>query len=103
MKKLSSFKTVCIVCVFCVATTIPLPAQVFTTLHSFDRSDGVFPMAGLIQASDGNFYGTTKEGGTNCSEYGGCGTVFKITPSGTLTTLYSFCPQGYPCPDGAYP
>ncbi len=44
-------------------------------------------MAGLIQASDGNFYGTTKEGGAK--QY--AGTVFKITPSGTLTTLYSFC------------
>jgi len=33
----------------------------------------------------------------------GCGTVFKITPTGALTTLYSFCPGGYPCIDGADP
>jgi uncharacterized repeat protein (TIGR03803 family) len=48
--------------------------------------DGSSPRAGLLQAGDGNFYGTTTAGGT----YGG-GTVFKITPGGTLTTLYSFC------------
>jgi uncharacterized repeat protein (TIGR03803 family) len=40
----------------------------------------------LIQASDGNFYGTTDGGGA-----GGSGTVFKITPGGTLTALYNFC------------
>jgi uncharacterized repeat protein (TIGR03803 family) len=41
---------------------------------------------GLVQGSDGNFYGTTVNGGTN----GGNGTVFKISASGALTTLYSF-------------
>ena len=50
-------------------------------------------MAALVQATDGNFYGTTSAGGAN-----GGGTVFKITPSGTLTTLHSF-----DCTDGAYP
>ena len=44
------------------------------------------PVAGLVQGSDGNFYGTTQSGGTN----GGEGTVFKISPNGALTTLYSF-------------
>ena len=59
--------------------------------------------AGLVQATDGNLYGTTAYGGLqNCYERVGCGTVFKITPSGTLTTLYSFCSQSG-CPDGAYP
>ena len=38
-----------------------------------------------MQATDGNFYGTTNEGGTNSN-----GTVFKITPSGVLTTLHNF-------------
>jgi uncharacterized repeat protein (TIGR03803 family) len=42
-------------------------------------------MAGLIQATDGNFYGTTQLGGTP-----GWGTVFKITPTGALTTLHAF-------------
>lgn len=49
--------------------------------------DGGEPEAGLVQGIDSNFYGTTYSGGTNsCS----CGTVFKITPQGTLTTLWQF-------------
>ena len=72
-----------------------------TTLYSFCSqsgcSDGSFPEAGLVQGSDGNFYGTTDEGGTN-----GDGTVFKITSSGTLTTLYSFCSKNG-CSDGENP
>jgi uncharacterized repeat protein (TIGR03803 family) len=60
--------------------------------------DGVGLFAGLIQATDGNFYGTTCAGGAN-----NVGTAFEITPGGALTTLYSFCSQGYPqCTDGAY-
>jgi uncharacterized repeat protein (TIGR03803 family) len=50
----------------------------------------------LVQATNGNFYGTTSAGGAN-----GYGTVFKITPSGTLTTLYSFCSQPG-CTDGGW-
>ena len=80
---------ICIVFVICAATAIASPAQILTTLHSFSGADGAVPIAGLVQASDGNFYGTTAFGGTNSSG----GTVFKITPSGTLTTLYSFCAQ----------
>jgi uncharacterized repeat protein (TIGR03803 family) len=73
-------------------------AQTFTTLHSFDNTDGAYLQSGLVQATDGKFYGTTVGGGAN-----GDGTVFKITPSGTLTTLYSFCSQGGSnCTDGAY-
>lgn len=58
-----------------------------TTLYSFgsQAGDGAEPIVPLIQATDGNFYGTTQEGGTN-----NLGTIFKITPGGTLTTLYSF-------------
>ena len=66
------------------------PAGALTTLHIFDYTDGANPSAALIQASDGNFYGTTGGGG-NCGNFaGGCGTVFKITPTGTLTMLHSF-------------
>jgi len=54
-------------------------------LHSFNGSDGQSPVASLIQGSDGDFYGTTVNGGTSA-----VGTVFKISPSGTLTTLHSF-------------
>jgi uncharacterized repeat protein (TIGR03803 family) len=59
-------------------------------------------VAGLIQATDGDFYGTTVYGGANCVP-DGCGTVFKITPSGTLTTLYSFCSRSSGCTDGSFP
>jgi uncharacterized repeat protein (TIGR03803 family) len=61
---------------------------VLTSLYDFisGGSDGVHPYAGLVQGSDGNFYGTTREGGT----YGGYGTVFKISTNGVLTTLHFF-------------
>ena len=76
------------------------PGGQLTTLYSFCSqpgcTDGAFPFAGLVQAG-GNFYGTTYEGGANDS-----GTVFKITPAGQLTTLYSFCSQPG-CTDGAFP
>src|ERR1019366_150461 len=53
-------------------------------------------------ASDGNFYGTTSAGGTSSGGVGG--TIFAITSSGTLTTLYNFCSLGgIDCTDGAWP
>ncbi len=70
------------------------PSGVLSTLHSFNITDGWYPYAALIQATDGSFYGTTFEGGGNqdCDDQGypSCGTVFKITPAGVLTTLHSF-------------
>jgi uncharacterized repeat protein (TIGR03803 family) len=72
------------------------PAGVETVLYSFGSSpsDGVEPTGSLIQASDGDFYGTTLDGGANaCSDSGGthdCGTVFKMTPGGAETILHSF-------------
>src|SRR5579883_773917 len=74
------------------------PVGGFTSLHDFDGTDGEMPQAALIQATDGNLYGTTTSGGAN--QMGG--TVFKITPGGTLTTLYSFCSQSN-CADGESP
>jgi len=61
-----------------------------TTLHSFNGTDGSGPDGPLVQASDGNFYGTTTQGGAHNNCPNGCGTVFKITPGGTLITLHSF-------------
>jgi uncharacterized repeat protein (TIGR03803 family) len=77
------------------------PNGTLTTLYSFcaeqNCSDGGKPMAGLVQATDGNLYGTTTWGGLYGP--GSVGTIFQITPEGTLTTIYNFCG----CGDGAYP
>ena len=73
------------------------PEGTLTTLHSFDFTDGAQPEYALLQASDGNFYGTTFGGGAV-----GAGTIFRITPKGALTTLYNAgAAVGFP--DGAYP
>jgi uncharacterized repeat protein (TIGR03803 family) len=67
------------------------PAGVLTTLVQFNASNGGHPYAGLIQGSDGNFYGTTLFGGDLSVNNGnGFGTTFKITPGGALTTLMAF-------------
>lgn len=88
------------------------PSGKLTTLYKFcskpNCTDGASPEAGLVQATDGNFYGTTYVGGVGNEEYCPyhfaitCGTVFKITPSGELTTLHRFCRLPL-CTDGAYP
>jgi uncharacterized repeat protein (TIGR03803 family) len=80
------------------------PSGTLTTLFSFDDTEGAFPEAGLVQAANGSFYGTASQGGTGsyCTVRVGCGTVFKITPSGTLMKLYDFCSQTE-CMDGSSP
>jgi uncharacterized repeat protein (TIGR03803 family) len=87
-------------CVFVLicAAGIVAPAQTFTTLVDFNLSNGGGPFPPLTQGLDGNFYGTTSYGGT-CSYPEGCGTVFKVSPDGTFTSLYNFCTQPN-CPDG---
>jgi uncharacterized repeat protein (TIGR03803 family) len=61
------------------------PSGGLTTLHAFLNTDGQYPVAGLMQAKDGSFYGATANGGAHES-----GTIYKITAAGRLTTLYSF-------------
>jgi len=106
MKRLSLLKAACMVCVFCAATAmLSLAQDTLTTLVNFDGANGAWPYMFLTQGADGNFYGTTYEGGANEScpgFYSGCGTVFKMSPGGTLTTLYNFCSQTN-CTDGAQP
>lgn len=96
-----------------MVTTQSARAQTFATLHSFDNTDGSFPfypIGALVQGTNGLLYGTTHLGAENgaagfyCGEAdnAGCGSVFQMTPSGTLTTLYSFCSQP-DCADGEAP
>jgi uncharacterized repeat protein (TIGR03803 family) len=77
------------------------PAGVETVLHSFTGStttpvDGSTPHGSLIQGTDGNFYGTTQQGGAN-----NAGTVFMMTPSGAVTVLHSFNTADGSAPDGS--
>jgi len=72
-------------------------ALVYTFLGQF-VSDGQLPEAGLIQGGDGNFYGTTSEGGSGIS-----GTVFKLTPGGVETVLSNFYAGGSTSVNGYSP
>lgn len=75
------------------------PAGTYTLLHSFAGypSDGTHPRSGLIVGSDGNLYGTTSQGGAKND-----GEIYKITPAGVVTLLYSFC-SATSCTDGFSP
>ncbi|MGD0745228.1 MAG: choice-of-anchor tandem repeat GloVer-containing protein [Verrucomicrobiota bacterium] len=61
------------------------PAGTLTTLFCFNYTNGAYPYGGLVQGTNGNFYGTTQAGGTN-----GVGTVFEVTTNGVLTSSISF-------------
>jgi uncharacterized repeat protein (TIGR03803 family) len=68
------------------------PTGALTTLHAFagGGTEGALPTSSLILDAAGNLYGNTFYGGDlNCS-FSGCGTVFKIAPSGAFTTLHTF-------------
>jgi len=69
------------------------PAGVYTVLHFFNGTDGSHPGAGLVQGPDGNFYGTTGDGGPTDN-----GTVFRVSPGGAFTVLHNFTG-----PDGQFP
>jgi uncharacterized repeat protein (TIGR03803 family) len=71
------------------------PGGAVAWLYSFTGgTDGGYPYGGLVQGADGNLYGTTSSGGA-----AGVGTIFQMTSSGALTTIYSFTGGA----DGAYP
>jgi uncharacterized repeat protein (TIGR03803 family) len=84
-----------------VATAFSANGQTFENLISFNGTNGAYPRGPLIQGTDGRIYGTTVEGG-DYHDPEGDGSVFKMTPSGALTTLIAFCPQ-QPCVNGKNP
>jgi uncharacterized repeat protein (TIGR03803 family) len=74
----------------------------FTNLHDFHLSDGGGPVTGLVQTKNQILYGVTPYGGTSSECAGGCGTIYKIAPTGTFSSIYSFCALSG-CPDGSFP
>ena len=79
----------CFLIVMLLATRVISTAQTFTTLVNLDGSNGIatnsLVASSLVQATNGSLYGTTNSGGMY-----NFGTIFKITPAGTLTTIYNF-------------
>src|SRR5258708_7601620 len=92
------WKHLCATAILCSVMSIVSPGQSLTTLVNFDGGHGNSPLTALLQGTDGNFYGTTMGGGANVY----FGTIFRVTSSGELTTIYSFCSQPG-CPDGYWP
>src|ERR1700685_2973705 len=81
--------------IFLVLASSVSRSQTYTTIAVFNQTNGRLPYGNLIQATDGNFYGTTYLGGTS-----DLGTVFRLTSKGVITTLYSFTGTNG---DGIYP
>jgi uncharacterized repeat protein (TIGR03803 family) len=81
---------------FTFSLAVCAQAQTVTNLANFDGSNGHDPQGGVIQATDGNFYGVTFTGGTKDS-----GSMFQLSPGGQLRSIYSFCSQPK-CADGLY-
>ena len=70
-------------------------AGAFTTLHAFaGTSDGDGPAAGLVQAGDGNLYGTTHTAGTNSDSTLADGTLFSVSTGGTFMAISTFSGGG---------
>ncbi len=83
--------------VFTFSLAVHAQAQTFSYLASFDGTNGLQPFGSVMQATDGNFYGTTTNGGGH-----GWGNVYRITPSGEITSIYDFCKRPN-CTDGTTP
>jgi uncharacterized repeat protein (TIGR03803 family) len=92
--------------VACALAVIDAPAQQYlTTLQTFNGANGSGVSSPLIQGTNGNLYGTSYTEGSPCNGGPGgpgCGTVFQVTPSNVMTTLYVFCSLPN-CADGQNP
>ncbi len=77
-----------------MGTIVKITPEGAASLVSFDGTNGAYPYAGLVEADDGTFLGTTSLGGDHAA-----GTVFKMTTNGVLTTTFSFdnSSGAYPC------
>jgi uncharacterized repeat protein (TIGR03803 family) len=97
---LSRFVSVCALATgFCVVFGAASSSSE-KVLYSFrGGSDGASPFSSVIADGSGNLYGTTNVGGGGTCRFGGCGTVFKVTPGGSESVLYAFTGGN----DGAYP
>ncbi len=84
----------CVVLTFAFA--MRSEAQTFNYLSEFNGTNGKWPWGSLVQATDGNFYGTSIIG--NASNH----QIFRVTPAGEISTVYEFCLKNG-CPDGFYP
>lgn len=99
MKNSRLGKILSILALFCGATVVASSAQTLTTIGHFGSTTGDNPLTGsLIQGTDGNFYGTNWGGGNF-----GAGTIYRVTPSGTVSLVYAFCKVQFVCADGATP
>ncbi len=87
MTKLSFCKTTLAIIILAALSSLGLQAQTFTTLAEFNGNNGFAPVGKLVQGTDGNLYGFA---GANGAGNSANGTIFKVTPSGVLTTIYSF-------------
>ena len=85
----------CALLLIFAAGTIAAHAQTFTLLASFNGTNGSNP-GGLVQGPDGNLYGVASGGAHKDGE------IYRITPEGVITTLYSFCSLAN-CADGSAP
>lgn len=92
------WRSACAMLVWGAAAAIGAPAQTYSTLVSFTGANRRGPWGALVQGPDGDLYGATAYGGTSTFYSLGCGSVFKMAPTGALTTLHFF--GG---PDGLYP
>jgi uncharacterized repeat protein (TIGR03803 family) len=103
MRKLELGKIACIVVVFCVAAAVGSSAQTFTTLVKFNGTPQPANPSQLVAGIDGNIYGVTSAGGANgTSQNATGGTLFRMTPAGKVSVLYSFCALAN-CADGNRP